>query len=181
MATKSRKDDAGKAGVHGSQREPAGEAAEAEEGPVDEGGDEGLDYGHMRDEAQHLMGDARAVLGEIAERLDIEGRIERSPIGTVLAAAGIGFVLGGGIFRPLAGRVIGAGLRLALIPLIRDQVMSLAEPYVSGLVDDARETGLAGGRRGGARRGARRADRDARGVKDVKEKKEAGEGSPEQA
>ena len=113
-----------------SQREDAA-AADAD---VEQ--DSGIDFGHMREEAAHLIGDARSVFEEISERIDIEGRVEKNPIGTVLAAAGIGFVLGGGLFRPLVGRLIGTGLRLALVPVIRNQLMALAEPYVAGFTGE---------------------------------------------
>src|SRR5437868_4245118 len=106
-----------KAGRKDDSRMDMGEGQER----ADEGA-HGLDYGRMKDEAAHLVGDVQNVWNEVSERLDIEGRIERNPLGTVLAAAGVGFVLGGGIFRPLAARAIGMGLRFALLPLLKDQL-----------------------------------------------------------
>src|SRR5262245_50842885 len=109
----------------------------------------GRDRGEERS-AQDLVGDVQHLWSEVSERLDLAGRIERNPIGTVLAAAGIGFVLGGGLFRPLAGRVIGAGLRLALVPLLRDQLVQLAEPYLSGVAAGAGgDAGFAAGEQEG--------------------------------
>jgi hypothetical protein len=48
--------------------------------------------------------------------------VQRNPIGMVLAAAGIGYVLGGGLFSPMTARLVRYGLRLALIPLVKSQL-----------------------------------------------------------
>lgn len=58
--------------------------------------------------------------------VDLRGRVQRNPLGMVLAAAGIGYVLGGGLFSPLTGRVVRIGLRLALIPLVKSQLSNIA-------------------------------------------------------
>ncbi|HVY61795.1 MAG TPA: hypothetical protein VHF22_09090 [Planctomycetota bacterium] len=113
-----------------------------------QGGGGGGQWAGGAPNVQDAIGELRQVWDDVTERLDIEGRIDRNPIGTVLAAAGIGFVLGGGVFRPLAGRLIGAGLRLAILPILKDQLYGLAEPYVSGLVNDGAQA--FGARAGGA-------------------------------
>ena len=43
----------------------------------------------------------------------------------VLAAAGIGYVLGGGLFSPLTSKIVRIGLRVALIPLVKSQFENL--------------------------------------------------------
>ena len=57
--------------------------------------------------------------------LDIENRVERSPFGMVAAAAGIGFVIGGGLFRPFAARLLRMGLRAAILPLAEQALARL--------------------------------------------------------
>jgi len=42
-----------------------------------------------------------------------------------LAALGVGYVLGGGLFSPLTGRVVRIGIRLALIPLVKSQLSNI--------------------------------------------------------
>ena len=61
-----------------------------------------------------------------SDALDLRGRVQRTPFGMVLAAAGIGYVLGGGLFSPLTGRLVKVGIRLALIPLVKSQLGAVA-------------------------------------------------------
>jgi len=60
------------------------------------------------------------------ESIDLRGRVERNPIGMVLAAAGIGYVLGGGLFSPMTSRLLKIGVRLALVPVIKSQLGRMA-------------------------------------------------------
>ena len=68
--------------------------------------------------------------------LDIEGRVKRNPYGTSRPALGIGYLLGGGLFTPLTGRLVGLGLRiglrLAVLPVVRDELAELAEALDGG-------------------------------------------------
>jgi hypothetical protein len=50
----------------------------------------------------------------------------------VAAALGVGYVLGGGLFSGLTFRLVGLGVRLAAIPLVKHQLLDLAEAAVSG-------------------------------------------------
>jgi hypothetical protein len=74
---------------------------------------------------------AREGLGDLQNAIDLQGRANRHPYGTVAAALGIGYVLGGGLFTPLTGRIVGLavrlGLRLAVLPVIKDELQGLAE------------------------------------------------------
>jgi hypothetical protein len=63
------------------------------------------------------------------ERIDLAGQIREHPYGAVAAAAGVGFVLGGGLFTRLTGRAAGAAFRLALVallPLVQDRLLRAA-------------------------------------------------------
>jgi len=51
----------------------------------------------------------------VRELLDVAGRVQRNPYGMVGGALAIGFVLGGGLFTRLSGRIAGAGLRMGLM------------------------------------------------------------------
>ena len=59
---------------------------------------------------------------DLGRTLDLRGRVERHPIGMMFAALGVGYVLGGGLFSPLTGRLVRVGMRLALVPLIKSQL-----------------------------------------------------------
>jgi len=102
------------------------------------------------DTAQEAWTRTREAFDDIKGTLDIQGRVDRHPYGTVAAAVGIGYVLGGGLFSPLTARILGLGLRiglrLAAIPVLRDELFGFAEA-----LGDRR---AAGGEEGGARGGA---------------------------
>ena len=88
--------------------------------------------GSAMEHGRRMVEEARAfreAIGSQAESftraIDLRGRVERNPIGMVLAAAGIGYVLGGGLFSPLTGKVVRIGIRLALIPVIKSQLANI--------------------------------------------------------
>lgn len=63
--------------------------------------------------------------GVLRESLDIKGRLQRNPYGMVAGACGIGFVLGGGLFTRLSEKLLGTGLRVALmvaLPSLKKQI-----------------------------------------------------------
>jgi hypothetical protein len=74
---------------------------------------------------------ARDTYTDLRETVDLQGRVNRHPYGTIAAALGIGYVLGGGLFTALTGRLVGlglrVGLRLAVLPMIKDEISELAE------------------------------------------------------
>ena len=74
---------------------------------------------------------AKDTYTDLRETVDLQGRVDRHPYGTLAAALGIGYVLGGGLFTPLTGRLVGLGLRiglrLAALPMIKDEIADLAE------------------------------------------------------
>jgi hypothetical protein len=85
---------------------------------------------------------------EVDLDLDIEGKVERHPYGTLAAALGIGYVIAGGLFTPLTARILGlgfrVGLRLAVIPLLESELGALAEALGS---DGTHEAHASNGRR----------------------------------
>ena len=83
--------------------------------------------------AQHLLEEAKGVMSDLRDTLDLRSRVERHPYGTLLAAAAVGYLLGGGLFTSLTGNLVRLGLRLAAVPLIKDELMNLAQSALSGL------------------------------------------------
>src|SRR5689334_6057719 len=75
--------------------------------------------------AEQVWDRTRESVSDLGTALDIKGRVERNPYGTVAAAVGIGYVLGGGLFTPLTSRIVGLGLRLglrlAVLPLLKQE------------------------------------------------------------
>lgn len=67
--------------------------------------------------------------------LDLAGNIERHPLGTVAAAVGAGYVLGGGLFTPLTERLVKAvlrvGLRFVVMPIVEREIIGAAQALFS--------------------------------------------------
>lgn len=85
------------------------------------------------DSAQRLVDDAKGAVEQIADAVDITGRVQRHPYGVLFAAFGVGYVLGGGLFTPTTARVFRLGLKLAAIPLVKNELLGMAEAAVDGL------------------------------------------------
>lgn len=62
---------------------------------------------------------------------DVRERVQKQPVKTLALAVGAGYVVGGGLFTPLTGRLFYTGLRIALrlaaLPLVREELMALVE------------------------------------------------------
>jgi hypothetical protein len=78
-------------------------------------------------DAQQLWTDAQGAVHQITETLDLRGRVERNPYGMMLAAMGVGYVLGGGLFTSLTARILRFGLRVAALPFVKDELKSMAQ------------------------------------------------------
>ena len=86
---------------------------------------------HAKGSAEQAWTYARDAINDVREAIDLQGRVDRHPFGTLAAAAGIGYLLGGGLFTRLTARLLGltvrTGLRLAVIPLVQDEILGIAE------------------------------------------------------
>lgn len=70
------------------------------------------------------------LLGQLSDRLDLQNRMDRHPYQTLLVAAGIGFVVSGALFSRFSMRVIGVGLRVAVLPILEEQLQAAARSTV---------------------------------------------------
>jgi len=104
-------------------------------------GNVGERVGHLGDSAQQLISEASGAMKDVGEFLDLKGRVDRNPYAMVAVAAGIGYLLGGGLFTPLTARIVKLGARLAALPFVKDELMSMAEGAVDGFVSTARGQG----------------------------------------
>lgn len=87
-------------------------------------------------DAQTLIDDARGAVHDLGETLDLRGRVERNPYRTLLMAAGIGYLLGGGLFTPLTARMLRFGMKLAALPLVKDELLGMAERAIDGMAGE---------------------------------------------
>jgi hypothetical protein len=96
--------------------------------------------------AEQVWDRTRDSFSDISDAVDLKGRVHRNPYGTVAAAIGIGYVLGGGLFTPLTSRIVRLGLRiglrLAVLPLLKQEVAEIMESI--GEEDDGKGRGDAG-------------------------------------
>jgi len=92
--------------------------------------------GHLNESAHQLLEEARSTFEDLGSAIDLRGRVQRHPYAMVAAALGVGYVLGGGLFSRLTFRVLGVGIRVAAIPLVKHQILDLAEAAVSGFAGD---------------------------------------------
>jgi hypothetical protein len=111
----------------GSENPPNGRAATAGDG-TKKVGKRVEKMGHT---AEQVWDRTRDSVSDFGDALDIKGRVDRHPYGTVAAAIGIGYVLGGGLFTPLTGRIVrlglGIGMRLAVLPMLKREMAELIE------------------------------------------------------
>ncbi|WP_224367181.1 hypothetical protein [Hyalangium versicolor] len=98
-------------------------------------------------EAQELWSNARSAVSDLGATLDIKGRVDRNPYGMVAAALGVGYVLGGGLFTPLTGRILKLGARLAMLPFVKDELLGMAEAALQGY--QAGQSSVGGGANAG--------------------------------
>ena len=89
--------------------------------------------------AQALRDEAQAAGKGLAEAVDLKGRVDRHPYGMVAAALGTGYLLGGGLFTATTGRLIRLGLKLAALPMVHDELLTLAETAVDSMLDRSRK------------------------------------------
>jgi hypothetical protein len=113
------------------QNPPNGRSDRAAGGSDDASRTMGERLDHVSATAERTWDRTRDAFTDLKDALDIDGRVSRHPYGTVAAALGIGYVLGGGIFTPLTSRILGLGLRLgirlAVLPYLTDEVLGIAE------------------------------------------------------
>jgi hypothetical protein len=86
-----------------------------------------MDHGRRMVEEARAFKEAFANQAEsFTKSIDLRGRVDRNPIGMIALAAGVGYVLGGGLFSPATGKLIKIGMRVALLPLLKTQLSNLA-------------------------------------------------------
>lgn len=76
-----------------------------------------------------LASELGSTAAELYERLDVARQLQEHPYRTLAIAAGVGYVLGGGLFTPLTGTLVRMGSRAMLLPMMQAalQNMGVAE------------------------------------------------------
>jgi hypothetical protein len=97
--------------------------------------------GHLNESAQQLLEEARSTFEDLGSAIDLRGRVQRHPYAMVAAALGVGYVLGGGLFSALTFRLASLGVRVAAIPVVKDQLLGLAGAAVTGFTSGNDDVG----------------------------------------
>lgn len=84
-------------------------------------------------DAQQLWNNARGAVTDLRDTMDLHGRVDRNPYLMVAAALGVGYVLGGGLFTRTTGRLLRLGMRLAALPMVKDELLGMAEAAMHGI------------------------------------------------
>ncbi len=87
---------------------------------------------HIGTSAQQLWSEARGIANDLSLTLDVRNRVDKHPYLMLAAAAGIGYVLGGGLFTTFTARLVRVGIRLAAIPFVKDELAYIAEGTFTG-------------------------------------------------
>jgi hypothetical protein len=64
---------------------------------------------------------------ELYQSLDVARQLEEHPYRTLAVAAGVGYVLGGGLFTSLTASLVRVGVRAALLPMVQHAITGIAE------------------------------------------------------
>lgn len=86
----------------------------------------------ISDAAARVVNESRNLLYDVAASINLRDRVERHPIAVVLAAAGLGYVLGGGLFTRFTARAVRVGVRLAVLPFVRTELAGMARSSLMG-------------------------------------------------
>lgn len=89
--------------------------------------------GHISSGAQQVWTEARDVVSDLKQTVDLRRRMDEHPYAMLGAAAAIGYVLGGGLLTSMTGSLIRLGLKIAALPLIKEELWNLAGNAVAGL------------------------------------------------
>lgn len=93
----------------------------------------GARVGHIGSSAQQVITEARDVVSDLKQTVDLRRRVEQHPYAMLGAAAAVGYVLGGGLLTSMTGSLIRLGVRLAALPFIKQELLNLAGNAVAGL------------------------------------------------
>jgi hypothetical protein len=85
------------------------------------------------DSAQKLFSGAKSAVDDISANVDLKGRVQKNPFGMVAAAIGVGYVLGGGLFTPMTGRLLRLGVRFAALPFVKEELFGIVESTLDSL------------------------------------------------
>ncbi|MDP1914658.1 MAG: hypothetical protein Q8L14_00340 [Myxococcales bacterium] len=88
----------------------------------------------ISEQVTEALHNANSAINGVADAVGLTEKVEESPYAMLAAALGVGYVLGGGLFTPTTARLLRLGMKVASIPLVRDQLLDVAEAAVDGVL-----------------------------------------------
>jgi hypothetical protein len=79
-------------------------------------------------------------VNQAAESTGIASVVREYPYAAVGAAFGVGFVLAGGLFSPATRRLVGLGLKVAMLPQVHGKLLDVAEAALDGMLEKAKQS-----------------------------------------
>lgn len=86
----------------------------------------GPEHQQILDDTRQLAEDARHLYSTLQEDNPLADYYQRNPFAVLGAAAGVGYILGGGLFTPFTRRLLRVGLKAAALPVAASQLRQLA-------------------------------------------------------
>ncbi len=86
----------------------------------------GPQHQQIVDDTRQLADDARHLYDTLRNENPVVHYYEQNPYAVLAAAAGVGYVLGGGLFSPFTRRLIRVGLKTMALPVAAAQIRQLA-------------------------------------------------------
>lgn len=80
----------------------------------------------IMDDSRQLADDARHLYETLRDDNPIGHYYDQNPYAVLAAAAGLGYVLGGGLFSPFTRRLLRMGLKTMALPVAASQLRELA-------------------------------------------------------
>ncbi|AWV87958.1 hypothetical protein [Bradymonas sediminis] len=77
------------------------------------------------DNSKRVINDAQQLYDRVREDLSPKQLYQDNPFAVVAAAAGVGYILGGGLFTPFTRRIVRIGLKGLIIPIASSQLKHL--------------------------------------------------------
>ncbi len=87
----------------------------------------GPEHQRILEETRQLADDARSLYDTLQRENPLAYYYEQNPYAVLGAAAGLGYILGGGLFTPFTRRLLRVGLKTMAIPVAAKQLKELAQ------------------------------------------------------
>lgn len=81
----------------------------------------------LMEDTRRLADDVRQIYDTVRTEQLIGKYYEKNPYAVLATAAGLGYVLGGGLFTPFTRRVLRIGMKALVLPVAAAQIRSLTQ------------------------------------------------------